>query len=140
MDRLKINIPDKKPHYVHPISIRVTDLNYGNHLANDRLIGLIHESRCQYLRSLDQSELNFFESSLIMSDLRCQYLNQGFLHDQLEISIYVEIIHPKAFCFFYEVKNQENKLVLARLMTTMCCYNYQRQKIESIPQKFIGLF
>lgn len=135
MERLKIQLPDSQAHFKCELQIRVTDLNYGNHLGNDKLISLLHEARCLFLKHLKQSELHFFGSSLILSDLRCQYLSQGFLHDQLEVELFVQKIHPKAFSLYYSVKKTQGEK-LAKAVTTMCCFNYEKNKIEPVPDDF----
>ena len=38
------------------LPVRITDVNYGQHVGNDALLGLLHEARLQYLRQLAFSE------------------------------------------------------------------------------------
>jgi hypothetical protein len=44
MPRLKLELPAGFP-FRTTLTVRVTDLNYGNHLGNDALLGLLHEAR-----------------------------------------------------------------------------------------------
>ena len=41
------------------ITVRVTDLNYGGHLGNDKLLSLIHEARVAFLACFGFSEMDF---------------------------------------------------------------------------------
>ena len=51
------------------LPIRITDLNYGNHLGNDRIVGLMHEARMQFFQSFGYTEMNLAGIGLILRDL-----------------------------------------------------------------------
>ena len=61
-------MPDKKLTEVK-VLVRISDINYGNHLGNDSLVSIIHEARILWLKSLNYTELNIEGTGLIMSDL-----------------------------------------------------------------------
>ena len=71
-------MPESNPVYQTSIQVRVDDMNYGNHMGNDRYLAFAHEARLQFLRSHQQSELNFFEASLIMADSAIMYRGEAF--------------------------------------------------------------
>jgi len=75
--RLKLVLPNEW-HYKTNIRVRVTDLNYGNHLANDKVLSLIHEARVRFLQEYGQSEVSFFSNGLIQIDTQLVYKNQAF--------------------------------------------------------------
>ena len=58
MARIKLDFSDKFL-FSTIIPVRITDLNYGNHLANDKVLSIIHESRIQFFQHYGYSELNF---------------------------------------------------------------------------------
>ncbi|RYF84358.1 MAG: thioesterase, partial [Chitinophagaceae bacterium] len=67
MARIKINLPHSFL-FNTTVPVRITDLNYGGHVGNDALLGIIHEIRMQFLKSLGySSELEVAGSALIMS-------------------------------------------------------------------------
>ena len=41
--RVKLKFPDEKPCIIYPFSVRITDLNYGNHVGNDTMLRYAHE-------------------------------------------------------------------------------------------------
>ncbi|RMF54479.1 MAG: thioesterase, partial [Calditrichaeota bacterium] len=43
MARLKLTLPEKF-HFTTELSIRISDVNYANHLGNDAVLSLIHEA------------------------------------------------------------------------------------------------
>lgn len=138
MARVKIVFPDQIPLFESCIAIRITDLNYGNHLGNDRLLGILHEVRVQWLRSLGLTELNIGGGGLIMSDVMIRYQNEGFYGDLLKITLYAEAISQSAFDLVYEIKAEREgkQRLLAAAKTGMVCFDYEMRKVISIPQEF----
>ena len=132
MARIKIELPEKQLASIE-LAVRISDINYGNHLGNDSLVGLLHDARVQWLRSLNFTELNIDGTGLIMSDLAVEYKAEAFYGDKLMVSIFVD--DPSAGCFdlYYSVLNQNN-LLIARAKTGMVCYNYEKKKVVSIPE------
>ena len=66
MPRLKIDIPDNFA-FETQIPIRITDLNYGGHLGNDKYLTLIHEARVQFLEHYGFSEMDVDGVGIIMN-------------------------------------------------------------------------
>jgi acyl-CoA thioester hydrolase len=44
MPRVKIELPESWT-FRTDIPIRITDINYGNHMGNDSFLGILHEAR-----------------------------------------------------------------------------------------------
>ena len=72
MSRIKLELPEKFI-FQTEITIRVSDINYGGHLGNDSLLSILQEARVQFLKSIVQSELEFYNHSMIMSDVAIIY-------------------------------------------------------------------
>ena len=137
MGRIKVEIPDI---FLDTISIpiRIGDINYGNHLGNDSLVSLIHESRAQWLSKESYSELDIEGSSIIMSELIVNYLSESFYGDILQVRLFLGEISAVGFELFYQVfaKRQDHEIEIARVKTGLVFYNYALKKIASIPSVF----
>lgn len=48
MPRVKVALPVSFP-FTTQLPVRITDINYGAHLGNDALLGLLHEARIHFL-------------------------------------------------------------------------------------------
>ncbi|MFC1567496.1 hypothetical protein ACFL3R_01495 [Thermodesulfobacteriota bacterium] len=48
MPRIKLD-PQERYQHTYETTIEVTDLNYGNHMGNDALVGIIHRARVHLL-------------------------------------------------------------------------------------------
>jgi acyl-CoA thioester hydrolase len=137
MARIKIEIPEKI-HDRLSISVRITDVNYGNHMGNDALVGIIHEARVQWLDKMGYNEMNIEGASIIMSDLAVCYLSESFYGDQLDISIAIGELSTAGFELYYliETNREEKKITIAKAKTGIVFYNYKAKKIAAIPDKF----
>lgn len=137
MARVKLDIPEKKI-FTTNISVRITDINYGNHVGNDALVSIVHEARMQWLTANNFSELNIGGASLIMADLAVEYKAESFYGDTLTITISIGEITKLSFEIFYEITTNRNdkKILIANAKTGMVCFNYETRKVTSIPEIF----
>jgi acyl-CoA thioester hydrolase len=134
MARIKLEMPAVFS-FSTTIGVRIGDINYGNHLGNDALLGILHEARLQYLASLGFTELQFADNALIMSDVAIEYKAECHYGDLLKIDMVAYDFHRFGFDLFYRVtKKSENKeLVTALAKTGMICFNYETKKIALLP-------
>ena len=123
--RVKLKIPNFF-HFETLMKVRVTDLNYGQHMGNDVFLTFAHESRVRYFKTIEMTERNFFGCSLIMADSIIKYKSQALLGD--EICIKISIVNL--------LKNNHTKIDVAYIQTSMVFYNYEKEKIMPFPKKF----
>jgi acyl-CoA thioester hydrolase len=137
MARVKLEIPEKKI-FTTNIPIRITDINYGNHVGNDALVSIVHEARMQWLTSQNYTELNIGDAALIMADLAVEYKAESFYGDILNVAISIGEITKISFEIFYEVTTSRNdkSILVANAKTGMVCFDYDARKVTSIPEVF----
>ena len=116
--------------------LRVTDMNYGNHLGNDKVLGLFHDARLKWMNYLNQSELSFYGKALIQHDAAINYKSEAFCHDRIIIKLYIFDIDSKSFDIYYQILHKLNKKEIAIGKTGMTFYNYEEKKIATTPVKF----
>jgi acyl-CoA thioester hydrolase len=140
MARVKLQIPPNKIATL-TIPVRITDINYGNHLGNDAFVSIIHEARMQWLQQYGYTELNIEDAGLILADLIVEFKSEGFYGDIIEVSIFVGEISKVSFELYYQLCTKRNDKVieLALAKTGMVCYNYAAKKVMSIPEKLNGI-
>jgi len=136
MARLKITLPPNILTSVL-IPVRITDINYGNHVGNNSIVEIIHEARVQFLKQHSSTELDLAGTSLIMSELLVEFKNEAYYNDLLKVKIFSGDISRVGFEFFYEIsaKRNEQEIIIARAKTGMVCYNYTLKKVGAIPEK-----
>jgi acyl-CoA thioester hydrolase len=131
MSRIKIAFPENIS-YTATIPVRITDLNYGNHVGNDAVLSMIHEARMQFLTHFGFTELNCAGVGLIMSDVGIEFKKEIFYGDTLSVQIAAVNFTSVGFDLFYRLFNKEN-IVVALAKTGMICYNYEAKKIAAVP-------
>lgn len=140
MPRIQLDFPEKE-HFATMLRVRVTDLNYGNHLGNDAFVGLLHQARIEMLESFGISELNIGDNtSLIQGDLVVVYKTEGHLSDEIEFKLSVTDFGKSSFDVFYQATNKTKGKVLALAKTRMVCFDYEESKTCPVPKSFGELF
>lgn len=136
MQRVQITVSEGPAAAILHITVRITDINYGNHLGNDSVVSIIHEARMQFLRQHGLSELDIGGAGLIMTDLAVKYLNESFYGDQLQVEVFVADVTRVTFQLIYKLttRRSEQEVVVATAATTLVCYDYDRKKVVSMPE------
>lgn len=135
MARLKLNMPQKYL-FATDIDVRITDINYGNHLGNDSLLAIIHEARVQFLNRLGYSEMSLAGAGIMMADVVIIYKAQAFYGDRLRIEIGVDDISKKTCDFYYRITKDSEKIV-ALSKSTIVFFDFEQQKPVGIPEAFL---
>jgi len=120
-------------------TVEVTDLNYGNHLGNDALIGIIHRARVHFLHQLRASENNLGDgkTGILVTDLIVNYLGEGFLFDKLCVESSIGEVRSKGFRMFHRITAPPDRII-ALAETGIVAFNYHKRNISGIPESFVS--
>lgn len=140
MARIKLIFPEKILDTLQ-VPIRITDVNYGNHVGNDALVSIVHEARVAWLSKNQLNELNIGGTAIIMNELVVNYLNESFYGDVLSISIAAGDISISGFELYYKMDtSREGKILpVAIARTGIRCFDYEKRKIGTVPDSFLAL-
>lgn len=138
MSRVKINFPDQIPIYTIEIPVRITDLNYGNHLGNDAVLSIIHEARARFLLQYGFTELEIGGCGLIMADTAIAYKAEAFFGDTLSIELFTGELTAHSFDLLYRVTTVRSgtAIIICNVKTGMVCFDYQQRKVCPMPAGF----
>jgi len=134
MARIKLDLPDAFP-FRTTLTVRVTDLNYGNHLGNDALLGMVHEARVRFLAAMGYSELDVEGVGLLMADCAIVYKTQAFLGDRLDISVAAGEFTRVGCDLLYLLEKADGQEV-ARVKTGLVFFDYPTQTVRPVPEAF----
>lgn len=137
MARIKLTLPSSFS-FSARVQVRITDVNYGNHLGNDALLSLIHEARMQYLASFGFTEMNVAGAALIMSDAAIEFKAEAFYGDVLRIFVAAAEFSRVGFELYYKLVKEDSEAVVATAKTGMICFNYSVRKIMAVPQEAVN--
>lgn len=134
MPRIKLHLPPNFS-FQTEIKIRITDLNYGGHVGNDTILGIMHEARMQYLYKLGYAnEVDAFEGNgLIQTDAAIVYKSETFYGETLLVEIAANDFNKYGFDFVYKLSKTGSLIEVARGKTGVVCFDYQNKKIVLLP-------
>jgi acyl-CoA thioester hydrolase len=134
MARIKLIMPEKIITQI-TIAVRITDINYGNHLGNDAIVRIAHEARMTWLHGHGFTELDIAGTGLIMADLAVEFKAEGFYGDMIDVKIACGEKTRVGFELYYELTAKRNNemILLALVKTGMVCYDYSNRKVAPIP-------
>lgn len=139
MARVTIQLPDLFI-YETDLVVRVSDLNYGNHVGNDSILTLMQEARTLFYRSRGfESEVKL-EGSVgqIVADAAIVYKSESFLGDTLRIQIAVGEHHKYGFDLFYRITQRKTSKEVALGKTGIVCFDYNKRKMVSAPTSVLA--
>ena len=134
MPRLQLK-PLAEYGYQTELTVRTTDLNYGGHLGNDRLLSLVHEARVSWLAKHGWSELDCAGVGLIMGDAALVYQGEAFAGDRLVFEVEAAEKSRSGFRLFFRVTRpgDAGPTPIALVENGMICFDYQARRVAVLP-------
>ena len=121
--------------FIFYYTVKQEDLNYGNHVGNERALLFFQWARESFLRQNNLSETNIGDGSgFIQVEATVQYKKQLFLNQKIEVRITKIEIKGLKIIFEYEIYTGKELAITGT--ATVLAYNYEEQKIKKIPAKF----
>ena len=121
--------------FIFYYTVKQEDLNYGNHVGNERALLFFQWTRESFLRQNNLSETNIGDGSgFIQVEATVQYKKQLFLDQKIEVRITKIEIKGLKIIFEYEIYTEKELAITGT--ATVLAYNYEEQKIKKIPAKF----
>jgi len=139
MARIKIILPEKF-NFSTFMNVRITDINYGGHLGNDSVLGIIHEARVRLLTDKGFSEGDIDGVGILMMDAVINFSSEGFYGDKLRIDVAVDEITNAGCDIYYRFVNVANDKVIVKAKTNIAFYNYESKKVTKTPKVFSDIF
>lgn len=118
------------------MTVCIGDINYGNHLANDAVLRLCHETRLRFLQAFGYSEMNVAGAGLIMADAAIQFQGQAYHGDVLNFDIGIGDIGSAGFELIYQINRERDQAAIARVKNGMVFFDYTTQKVVKTPAAF----
>lgn len=136
MARVRLELPEHFP-FRTELVVRVSDLNYGNHLGNDSVLTLLHEARRRYLRSLGAEEIGADGIGFVVADFAVVYRSQAFYADRLAAELAVGEFGSRGCAFFYRLAQADGRVV-AEARSGHVCFDFKTQKAVNFPPSLLA--
>lgn len=139
--RVRLSLPPRWD-FATNFTVRVSDLNYGAHLGNDRVLALFHEIRVRWLQTQGWSELKVGEDGpgIIQVDAAIRYKSEAFAGDKLTGELAVTETSTRGFALSYRLLRPADNLEIARGSTQMLFFDYSTRALTRTPEAFIQRF
>jgi len=135
MSRIVIELPDKFL-FSTDVPIRKSDISGGRHLAFHWVLSFTEEARSRFWKFLGYSEGDMKDVSVIAADAAIIYKKQGFYGQTLRVEVGLADFHARGFDLIFRMSDVETGEEMFRAKTGMLFFNYQRQKVVTVPQDF----
>ncbi len=135
MPRIKLDMPENYS-FTTSLTVRINDINYGGHLANEAVLAFIHEARVQFLSYHHYTELDVDGSGIIMTDSAIIYRGESFHADILQIDISVQDFTKYGCDFYYLISNKKTAEEIVHAKTGIVFFDYQKRKVSEVPELF----
>lgn len=135
-----IDLTEKKSHFSCSIPVRIDDINFGGHLDHTRVLTYTHQTRAQFLKRYQQSEIDCFGSMLVMLELNAKYKAEGFFTDEIICNLYVAKVEKVTITFYFNLYNSNFNKTLAQITTVMGCLNPEKRKLSKPSEAFRDFF
>ncbi len=135
MARIKLDMPDNYL-FSTRLNVRISDINYGNHLGNDSVLSFLHEARVRFFQHYGYTELDVEGFGIIMTDTAIVYKAESFYGDEIQIDVTVGDLNKYGCDIFYLLSNQKTAVEVAHAKTGVVFFDYNERKVVPMPEVF----
>jgi acyl-CoA thioesterase FadM len=140
MARLQLHFPEDQYYYSTPLTVRVTDINAGNHLGNDSMISMISEARARFLFEFGVAETERDGTGIIVTDLATTYRAEAHARDQLLFEVGVMDFNKYGGDITFRVTRPRDKCLVAMAKSGFVFFNYKTSQVVAMPDEFRAKF
>ena len=121
--------------FIFPYQVRVSDVNYGGHVANSAVLNIFQDARIAYLANLGPfTELEVGGCGIILPEAHVYYHAEMFLGDRLEVGIRGGGLRRSSFMLLYRIERDGQ--LMAEGETPVACFDYKNRKPRRLPEDF----
>ena len=137
MPRIKLAIHKAYP-FACEFQVRVGDLNYGAHVGNSEMVGILHDARVALFRAMgiNEADLGDGKTGIIMNELAVNYRAEGRLLDDIIIHSAFSHIKTASLRMCHLVTRGEETIALAEV--GIVTFDYTQKCIAPIPDGFLS--
>lgn len=121
--------------FTTPYQVRISDINYGNHVANSAVLNFFQDARIRYLKHLGNfSELDIGGCGIILPEANVKYRAEMFFADELVIGVRITEIGRSSVTMNYRIERKGE--LTAEGTTVLIAFDYTARKARRLPQPF----
>ena len=137
MARIKLDMNGVEFVFRTEMEVRITDINYGRHVGNDAMLGLLHEARLRFLAHFGFSEEDIGGVGMLMGDAVVQFKAVAFRGDRLAVELGLADVERRTYDLMYRVTRTGDGAVVALAKTGMVAFDYATNRLADLPAVFL---
>jgi acyl-CoA thioesterase FadM len=140
MARLKLDFPEDQYYFSTPLTVRITDINSGQHLGNDSMISMISEARALFLHEYGVIETERDGTGIIVTDLATTYRAEAHARDTLLFEVGVMDFNKYGGDIIFRISRPRDKTLVAMAKSGFVFFNYKSSQVVDMPTEFRDKF
>ena len=118
------------------LHVRISDIDYRNHLSNDAVLKLINEARVRFFDRLGYTEIDIEGVGLVFADAAFVFRSPAVYADLLTVAVAVDGFSRYGCDFFYKLTDNETGQEVARSKSGIVFFDYHQNKMAPVPEAF----
>lgn len=140
MARIELHFPEDQYFYSTHLTVRVTDINSANHLANDSMISMISEARARFLFDAGIEDMKDAHTSIIVTDLATTYRAEAYARDQLCFEVGIMDFNKYGGDIIFRITRPTDGALIAMAKSGFVFFDYEARKVVPMPPAFRAKF
>ena len=140
MARLALAFTEHQYFFSTQLTVRVTDINAGNHLGNDSMISMLSEARARFLYDVGVEETGRDGLGIIVTDLATQYKAEAHARDQLLFEVGVMDFNKYGGDIIFRGTRPRDGQLIAMAKYGFVFFDYQAGQVAPMPDAFLAKF
>ena len=136
MARITLDFSDQRFIFSTQLTVRTTDINAGNHLANDSMISMISEARARFLFEQGIREIDENGLGIIVTDLATMYMAEAHARDQLIFEVGLMDFNKYGADIIFRITRPATGTTISMAKSGFVFFNYKTSKVTPIPDWF----
>ena len=135
MARIRIELPERFD-FATELPLLISHINYGNHLDNAQLLGVVSEARVRFLKSMGYSEMDVEGCGIIVADAAVQYRSEAFHGELMRIALTATDFHAHGCDLVWRMSEAGSDREVARGKTGIVFFDYSARRKAEVPAGF----
>ncbi|HDZ55447.1 MAG TPA: thioesterase [Pseudomonas xinjiangensis] len=136
MARLKLDFPEDQFYFTTQLTVRITDINAGRHLANDSMISMISEARARFLYQFGIEEVSANDTGIIVTDLATTYKKEAFARDPLIFEVGLMDLNKYGGDIIFRITKALGGDLVALAKSGFVFYDFTTSQVALMPDDF----
>jgi acyl-CoA thioester hydrolase len=117
----------------YKLQVRFSDCDMMQHVNNAVYLNYFEEARIHYFRQMLGNDWDWRKTGVLLRKNELEYLKPVFLHEPVEIFVYLKHIGEKSFTLSYEVKVLNEVKTMGS--SVLVCYDSETKLSIPIPKR-----